>query len=79
VTALAQAACNTFKLTLTQNDAASHFTAPCAAQRLSPQVQLTPDKQGSFTVAVHPDWAPKGAARFLELVDSDFFSDVSLV
>ncbi|KAG5176059.1 cyclophilin-like domain-containing protein [Tribonema minus] len=40
------------------------------------QVELAPGKQGTFVMQVHPDWAPKGAARFLELVDSDFFTDV---
>eukprot|EP01051_Picozoa_sp_SAG22_P013862 SAG22_NODE_1609_length_4004_cov_7.732650_2_plen_350_part_00 len=29
--------------------------------------------EGSFTIEVHPDWAPLGAARFLELVDTRFF------
>lgn len=41
------------------------------------QVQLSPDKEGVFTVDVHPDWAPLGAKRFLELADADFFTDVS--
>mmetsp|Transcript_84514 Transcript_84514/g.176835 ORF Transcript_84514/g.176835 Transcript_84514/m.176835 type:complete len:294 (-) Transcript_84514:189-1070(-) len=31
---------------------------------------------GSFTVEVHPNWAPLGAARFKELVEADFFQDV---
>lgn len=31
---------------------------------------------GDFTVEIHEDWAPKGAARFLELVEQDFFTDV---
>ena len=30
--------------------------------------------QGYFTVAVHPSWAPYGAARFLEMVESKFFT-----
>jgi peptidyl-prolyl cis-trans isomerase A (cyclophilin A) len=30
----------------------------------------------NFTVEVHPDWAPKGAARFHELVKMNFFKDV---
>ena len=30
---------------------------------------------GSFTVEVHPDWAPKGVDRFLELVNDGFFTD----
>mmetsp|Transcript_151764 Transcript_151764/g.486950 ORF Transcript_151764/g.486950 Transcript_151764/m.486950 type:complete len:300 (+) Transcript_151764:93-992(+) len=31
---------------------------------------------GSFTVLVHPDWAPVGAQRFSELVKQNFFSDI---
>lgn len=31
---------------------------------------------GDFTVEVHPDWAPLGAARFMELVEQNFFSGV---
>lgn len=28
---------------------------------------------GDFTIEVHPDWAPRGAARFRELVEAGFF------
>jgi hypothetical protein len=31
--------------------------------------------EGYFTVRVNPSWAPLGAARFLEMVDDEFFSD----
>lgn len=31
---------------------------------------------GNFTVEVHPDWAPKGADRFKELVGAKFFDNV---
>jgi len=31
---------------------------------------------GSFTVLVHPDWAPIGTQRFTELVQDDFFKEV---
>jgi peptidyl-prolyl cis-trans isomerase A (cyclophilin A) len=31
---------------------------------------------GSFTLQIHPDWAPLGAARFRELANSTFFNDV---
>lgn len=58
-------------------------TAPQAAHAVDAdvvdvrfEVQLSPDKKGSVTVAVHPDWAPKGAERFLTLVDQGFFNDV---
>uniref|UniRef100_A0A7S1T0Y9 peptidylprolyl isomerase n=1 Tax=Tetraselmis chuii TaxID=63592 RepID=A0A7S1T0Y9_9CHLO len=33
---------------------------------------------GKLTIEVHPEWAPLGAARFLELVESGFFVDVAL-
>jgi len=31
--------------------------------------------QGTFVLAVHPEWAPLGAARFLELVESAYYDD----
>jgi cyclophilin family peptidyl-prolyl cis-trans isomerase len=31
--------------------------------------------QGAFVLEVRPDWAPRGAERFLELVRSRFFDD----
>merc|ERR1711907_344978 len=36
-------------------------------------VNLEPGKQGTFVVEVNPSWAPLGAARFRELIDSNFF------
>jgi len=36
-------------------------------------VNLGAGKTGTFLVEVHPDWAPHGAARFMEMVESDFF------
>lgn len=33
-------------------------------------------RSGSFTVEVHPSWAPLGAARFKELLDRHFFDSV---
>merc|ERR1712093_520847 len=38
-------------------------------------VQLSAAKSGSFTLEVHPEWAPLGAARFKSLVKSGFFTD----
>merc|ERR1712187_524930 len=32
--------------------------------------------KGSFVMEAHPDWAPIGAARFKELVDTNFFKAV---
>ena len=34
-------------------------------------VQLAPSKSGSFIMEVHPEWAPLGAERFLNLVDGN--------
>ena len=31
---------------------------------------------GNFVAEINEDWAPLGAARFMELVDQDFFSDI---
>lgn len=31
--------------------------------------------KGAFVIEVHPDWAPLGAARFLELVESGYYDD----
>lgn len=32
--------------------------------------------EGEFVVEVHPEWAPKGASRFKELVEAKFYDDV---
>jgi cyclophilin family peptidyl-prolyl cis-trans isomerase len=37
-------------------------------------VQLSTSK-GAVQVEVHPEWAPRAAARFLELVDGGFYDD----
>ena len=41
-------------------------------------VQTTAGTQ-NFTVLVHEDWAPIGAARFRELVDAKFYDDTRCV
>jgi hypothetical protein len=33
------------------------------------------DAKDSFTIEVHPEWAPRGAARFAELVSLNFFDE----
>lgn len=35
-----------------------------------------PENEGSFVMEVHNDWAPLGAARFKELVETNFFTGV---
>jgi peptidyl-prolyl cis-trans isomerase A (cyclophilin A) len=50
---------------------------PRSAERLALQdyrVQLETSK-GVIAIAVHRDWAPRGAARFFELVTSGYFDD----
>lgn len=34
--------------------------------------------EGSFTITVNSTWSPKGAARFLQLVDGGFYSNAAL-
>ncbi|MEZ6045423.1 MAG: peptidylprolyl isomerase [Planctomycetaceae bacterium] len=34
--------------------------------------------KGEFIIEVHPDWSPRGAARFRELVESGFYNDCAL-
>jgi len=39
------------------------------------QVVDVDTSQGRFTLEVHSGWAPRGAARFLELVNAHYFDD----
>lgn len=43
-----------------------------AAQAQTVRVETT---KGEFTLEVHPDWAPGGATRFLELVQENYYDD----
>jgi hypothetical protein len=43
--------------------------AGAAPIRVEFEVTLSPGNVDSFSIDVHPEWAPLGAARFLELVD----------
>ena len=45
-------------------------------ERYKFNVTLPNDKVRSFHITVHPDWAPKGAARFKEMVDSGFYKNI---
>uniref|UniRef100_A0A7S0RCN0 Peptidyl-prolyl cis-trans isomerase n=1 Tax=Pyramimonas obovata TaxID=1411642 RepID=A0A7S0RCN0_9CHLO len=42
--------------------------------KVSFEIVLSPGNYGTFTVEVHPEWAPIGAARFKELVEDEFFT-----
>lgn len=44
-------------------------TAPTQPILVEFELQLRDSEVGSFVVEVHPEWAPLGAERFLELVD----------
>ena len=49
-------------------------SAVSAVQHYKVAVNLE-GKKDSFTIAVHPEWAPLGAARFAELVETPGFFD----
>eukprot|EP00927_Polykrikos_kofoidii_P030561 TRINITY_DN2628_c1_g1_i1.p1 TRINITY_DN2628_c1_g1~~TRINITY_DN2628_c1_g1_i1.p1 ORF type:complete len:205 (+),score=30.52 TRINITY_DN2628_c1_g1_i1:76-690(+) len=34
------------------------------------------EHEGSFVMEIHEEWAPLGAERFKEMIESDFFTDV---
>ena len=34
------------------------------------------DSTGSFVLEIHPKWAPLGAHRFKQMLDSGFFNDI---
>ena len=50
------------------------LAAGCAAPDETRLVRLETSK-GAIAIAVHPAWAPIGAARFLELVESGYYDD----
>ncbi|REJ92810.1 MAG: peptidylprolyl isomerase [Planctomycetota bacterium] len=53
--------------------AASAARADDAADNQQPfQVKFT-TTEGDFVVEVHPEWAPRGAARFRELVEAEYY------
>ena len=57
---------------LPERDANGDVDPALAAQRF--QVKFETSK-GDFVVEVHPEWAPRGAAQFRELVESGFYND----
>lgn len=38
-------------------------------------VTVSPGQTGTIVIEVHPEWAPRGAARFKELIDQKFFDN----
>jgi len=49
------------------------LVVPSLGQEIEFEVQLKSGVSSTFVLEVHPDWAPIGAERFLELVDTDGF------
>ena len=45
------------------------------AAELGPVEVAVETSQGEFVIAVHPEWAPLGAERFLTLVESGYYDD----
>jgi len=60
-------------------DANPALTNPALATKEAPKefkVKVSTTK-GDFVILVHKDWAPKGADRFYNLVDIDFYDDAA--
>lgn len=53
------------------------FASVTATASTLPLVSCQTTK-GPLLIEVHKDWAPLGAARFLELVDDQFYTDIAL-
>mmetsp|Transcript_20944 Transcript_20944/g.23306 ORF Transcript_20944/g.23306 Transcript_20944/m.23306 type:complete len:198 (+) Transcript_20944:27-620(+) len=49
------------------------FLSVTSAYRVRFDVQLRKGKKSHFVLAVHPEWAPLGEARFRELIDQNYF------
>ena len=47
-----------------------HVTLQCSAQNVKCRTT-----RGDFTIEMHREWAPIGYDRFMELVESNFFTD----
>lgn len=60
--------------TTTNDDQAADQAATSTENADVFQVKFETSK-GDFIVEVHPDWAPRGAARFKELVEETFFDE----
>jgi len=54
---------------------AERMTAECVGSGLNVVLDTT---KGPIVISVVPEWAPLGAARFLELVDDGYFKDIAI-
>lgn len=57
------------------SDVGADAIARRAATGASPVEVAVETSRGEFVVAVHPEWAPHGAERFLALVESGYYDD----
>ena len=57
------------------SDVGADAIALRAATEAGPVEVAVETSQGEFVIAVHPEWAPQGAERFLALVDSGYYDD----
>lgn len=57
------------------SDVAADAIALRAATEAGPVEVAVETSQGEFVIAVHPEWAPLGAERFLTLVESGYYDD----
>jgi len=53
------------------------LTNKCNSQDTTVRIRCETTK-GNIRIQVYPQWAPTGAARFIELVETGFFTDVGL-
>ena len=61
--------------TLPSSDVGADAIALRAATRAGPVEVSVETSRGEFVIAVHREWAPMGAERFLTLVESGYYDD----
>lgn len=57
------------------SDVGADAIALRAATEVGPVEVVVETSQGEFVIAVHREWAPQGAERFLTLVESGYYDD----
>ena len=61
--------------TVPSSDVGADAIALRAAAEAGPVEVAVETSKGEFVIAVHPEWAPRGAERFLTLVESGYYDD----
>ena len=61
--------------TVPSSDVGADAIAARAATGAGPVEVAVETSRGEFVIAVHPEWAPQGAERFLALVESGYYDD----